>query len=78
MTRRNEVTDEQMEKEIAELERSPATKLGRAAVNANIRERKPSNKRRQRLYTLRYFNKIGLELEKQAVEENSQDDDDIF
>ena len=63
MTRRNEVTDEQMEKEIAELERSPATKLGRAAVNARTRGRTERDKRRQRLYTLRYFNRIGKEAE---------------
>lgn len=78
MKRQNEVTDEQMEKEIAALEKSSATKLGRAVVNATARERKPTSKRRQRLYTLRYFNKIGIKTEKQAIEADSHCDNDIF
>ena len=62
MAKRNEVTDEQMEKEIAELERSPATKLGRSIVNAKARAKAGTKARRQRLYTLRYFNRIGNEI----------------
>ena len=50
------LTDEQVEQEIARLSASPAVKLAR-------REQRIKYARRQRLYTLRAYEKRGKELE---------------
>lgn len=54
------LTDEQVEKEIERLEGSPLVKLAR-------REERVRYKRRQRLYTLRSYEKRGKELQKAGI-----------
>ena len=56
---REVLTDEQVEREIAQLQESPYVKL------AN-RERRVRNRRRMYLYGLRQLEKKGKELERQA------------
>ena len=54
------ITDEQVEKEIERLENSPLVKLARKEERIRI-------KRRQRLYTLRAYEKKGKELAKAGI-----------
>ena len=54
------LTDEQVEKEIERLEASPLVKLARKEERIRI-------KRRQRLYTLRAYEKKGKELQKAGI-----------
>lgn len=54
------LTDEQVEKEIERLECSPLVKLARKEERIRI-------KRRQRLYTLRAYEKKGKELAKAGI-----------
>lgn len=54
------LTDEEVEKEIAELQDSPLVKLAR-------REQRLKYRRRQFLYTLRALEKKGKELEKAGI-----------
>ena len=54
------LTDEQVEKEIAKLQDSPLVQLAR-------KEERIRYKRRQYLYTLRSFEKKGRELEKAGI-----------
>lgn len=54
------LTDEQVEKEIERLETSPLVKLARKEERIRI-------KRRQRLYTLRAYEKKGKELQKAGI-----------
>lgn len=58
--RENWLTDEQVEQEIERLEASPLVKLAR-------REERVRYKRRQRLYTLRNYEKKGKELQKAGI-----------
>lgn len=57
-----DMTDAQVEEEIARLENSPLVKKGRAIENAKYR-------RREKLYKLRRFERMGLE----AAEAESED-----
>lgn len=54
------LTDEQVEKEIERLSKSPQVRLARAEARAKYR-------RRQQLYTLRQLQKRGEELEKSGI-----------
>ena len=60
MARRNFLTDEQVENEIARLSASPEVKLAR-------REKRLQYKRRQQLYLLRNLEKRGRELAEAGI-----------
>ncbi len=75
MSRRENLTDEQVEREIELLRQSPLVKLAR-------KEEQIRNKRRQYLYILRHYEKKGRELEDAGItldniEEMLLDDDFI-
>lgn len=57
---KNPLTDEEVEQEIARLQKSELVKLGRSAENLK-------NARRQQLYNLRRLEKLGLELTRAGI-----------